>query len=93
MAVVVRLRREGRRNRPFFRIVVADRRAARDGEFLEAVGTYDPFLKEGGVHVKLDRIEFWRKQGAQMSDTVAHIVKAARNEQPAAQKEASPASS
>ncbi|CAB4244159.1 30S ribosomal subunit protein S16 [Methylacidimicrobium sp. AP8] len=92
MAVVVRLRREGRRNRPFFRIVVADRRAARDGKFLEAVGTYDPFLKEGGVQVKLDRIEFWRQQGAQMSETVAHIVKTAQRA-PTARKGDSPAAS
>ncbi|MDD4933284.1 MAG: 30S ribosomal protein S16 [Methylacidiphilaceae bacterium] len=80
MAVVVRLRREGRKNRPFFRIVVADRRAARDGKFLEAVGTYDPLLKEGGVHVKLDRVEFWRNQGAQLSETVARIVRTAPSE-------------
>ncbi|VVM08228.1 30S ribosomal protein S16 [Methylacidimicrobium tartarophylax] len=89
MAVAVRLRREGRRNRPFFRIVVADRRAARDGKFLEAVGTYDPVLKEGGVHVKLDRIEFWTKQGAQLSETVAQLVKRAPSEP--TEKEASPA--
>ncbi|MDD2676866.1 MAG: 30S ribosomal protein S16 [Methylacidiphilaceae bacterium] len=89
MAVAVRLRREGRRNRPFFRIVVTDRRAARDGKFLEAVGTYDPVLKEGGVHVKLDRIEFWRKQGAQLSETVAQLVKRAPSEP--TEKEASPA--
>ncbi|QSR85501.1 30S ribosomal protein S16 [Methylacidimicrobium sp. B4] len=92
MAVVVRLRREGRKNRPFFRIVVADRRAARDGKFLESVGTYDPVVKEGGVQVKLDRIEFWRKQGAQMSETVARIVKTAPSE-PAEKEEASPAAS
>jgi small subunit ribosomal protein S16 len=89
MAVAVRLRREGRRNGPFFRIVVTDRRAARDGKFLEAVGTYDPVLKEGGVHVKLDRIEFWRKQGAQLSETVAQLVKRAPSEP--TEKEASPA--
>ncbi|MGD9895774.1 MAG: 30S ribosomal protein S16 [Candidatus Methylacidiphilaceae bacterium] len=89
MSVVVRLRREGRKNRPFFRIVVADRRAARDGRFLEAVGTYDPLLKEGGVHVKLDRVEHWRKLGAQLSATVACLVKTAPSDPP--QKEASPA--
>ncbi|WP_020493969.1 30S ribosomal protein S16 [Verrucomicrobium sp. 3C] len=77
MAVVVRLRREGRRNRPFFRIVVTDRRAARDGKFLEAVGTYDPVLREGGVRVKLDRVEFWTQRGAQLSETVAQLVRTA----------------
>ncbi len=90
MAVVVRLRREGRKNRPFFRIVVADRRAARDGKFLEAIGTYDPVLKEGGVQVKHDRIEFWQKQGAQLSETVAQIVKTAPKE-PSEKAEAAPA--
>ena len=92
MAAVVRLRREGRKNRPFFRIVVADRRAARDGKFLESIGTYDPVRKEGGVQVKLDRIEFWTRRGAQLSETVRQLVKAAPRP-PAEKEEAAPAAS
>lgn len=84
MAVAIRLRREGNRNSPYYKVVVTDKRSPRDGKFIEIIGNYDP--KKTGVNytVKLDRIDHWVKNGAQMSDTVRSIVKKARTASPAA---------
>jgi small subunit ribosomal protein S16 len=78
MAVAIRLRREGTKNMPFFRIVVADSRSRRDGRYIEQVGHYDP-LKEG-KNFKLDlaRIEDWIGKGARPSETVASMILRAR---------------
>ena len=57
MAVVIRLRKEGKKNRPYFRVVVTDKLSPRDGRFLEMVGTYDPIGKNEGMKLKLDRID------------------------------------
>jgi small subunit ribosomal protein S16 len=78
MAVAIRLRREGTKNMPFFRIVVADSRSRRDGRYLEQVGHYDP-LKEG-INFKLDlsRITEWVGKGARPSETVASLIYKAR---------------
>jgi small subunit ribosomal protein S16 len=78
MAVAIRLRREGTRNRPYYKVVVADKRSPRDGKFIEIIGNYDP--KKTGTNYKVDlaRIDHWVKNGAQMSDTVRSIVKKAR---------------
>lgn len=73
--VVIRLSRGGTRNRPHYSVVVADRRMPRDGRFIEKVGTYDPLLEKGSIDLKLDRIEHWRKTGAQPSETVSHLIK------------------
>ena len=83
MAVKIRLRRMGNKNNPFFRIVVADSRSPTDGRFIETIGWYDP-MKKGDVSfkVKLDRVEYWRGNGAQVSDTVANLVKRAARMQP-----------
>jgi small subunit ribosomal protein S16 len=83
MATVIRLRREGTKNRPFFRIVATDSRMPRDGRFLELLGTYDP-LKEGANYtIKKERIEYWLSTGAKPSDTVRSILKRAHNAAPA----------
>ena len=71
--VVIRLTRKGRKKVPFYRIVVADSRMPRDGRFLENLGTYDPIKKE--VKMNLERIDYWVKVGAKMSDTVARLHK------------------
>ncbi|MCE7886315.1 MAG: 30S ribosomal protein S16 [Alphaproteobacteria bacterium PRO2] len=74
MAVVIRMSRGGRRNLPFYRIVVADSRFPRDGRYIERVGTYNPLLKTGDenrVQLVKDRIEHWLKQGAKPSERVA----------------------
>jgi len=78
MAVAIRLRREGTRNAPYYKVVVADKRSPRDGKFIEIVGNYDPKKTGTNYTVKLARIDHWVKNGAQMSDTVRSIVKKAR---------------
>jgi len=78
MAVVIRLRREGRKNRPFYRVVAADSRDKRDGKFLELLGSYDPKNAKDTVSLKLDRVEHWVKQGAKPSDTVKTLIKKAK---------------
>ena len=75
MAVSIRLRREGAKNSPYYKVVVADSRSPRDGKFIEIVGTYDPKKKDHNSALKLDRIEHWMSQGAQPSDTVRSLVK------------------
>jgi small subunit ribosomal protein S16 len=75
--VVIRLARGGAKKRPFFNIVVADSRLRRDGRFIERVGFYNPIAseKEEGLRLSLERISFWQERGAQLSDTVAGLVK------------------
>jgi small subunit ribosomal protein S16 len=88
MAVAIRLRREGALNRPYFKVVVADKRSPRDGKFIEIVGTYDP--KKAGMNstLKLERIEYWISKGAQPSDTVRSLIKKNKNPEAAAKKAA-----
>jgi small subunit ribosomal protein S16 len=74
MATVIRLTRGGRKNLPYYSIVVADSRMARDGRFLEKVGTYNPLLNKDDakrVTFNEERIKHWLSQGAQPSDRVA----------------------
>ena len=63
MAVSIRLRREGAKNRPYYKVVVADSRSPRDGKFIEIIGTYDPKKPDHNSTLKLDRIEHWISQG------------------------------
>src|ERR1700682_1557012 len=81
MAVSIRLRREGAKNRPYYKVVVADSRSPRDGKFIELIGTYDPKKPDHNSTLKLDRIDHWISQGAQPSDTVRSLIK--KNKQPA----------
>lgn len=77
MALAIRMSRGGRKNRPFYKIVVADKRYPRDGRFLEKLGTYDPLLPEGDekrVVLNLERIQYWIGQGAQPSDRIARML-------------------
>lgn len=78
MAVAIRLRREGTRNSPYYKVVVADKRSPRDGKFIEIIGSYDPKKEGTNYQVNLDRIDHWVKNGAQLSDTVRSLVKKAR---------------
>lgn len=75
MAVVIRLRQEGAKGRPVFRIVAADQRFPKEGRFLEILGTYDPQKGIKGATLKLDRVNAWIAQGAKPSDTVSSIIK------------------
>ncbi|RST30753.1 30S ribosomal protein S16 [Sphingomonas ginkgonis] len=80
MALSIRLARGGAKKRPYYRIVVADARAPRDGRFIEKIGTYNPLLaKDSPERVKLDaeRASHWLKAGAQPSDRVARFLDAA----------------
>jgi small subunit ribosomal protein S16 len=65
----------GAKKRPFYRIVVADSRAARDGRFIEVVGTYDPNQDPPEITIKKDRIDYWLGNGAQPSDTARGLLK------------------
>ena len=80
MAVAIRLSRGGNKKRPYYRIVVADSRSARDGKYLEQIGTYNPLLaKDDAARVKFDedRARYWLGVGAQTSDRVARFLDAA----------------
>jgi len=75
--VVIRLARGGAKKRPFYNVVVADSRNRRDGRFIERVGFYNPIAtaSEEGLRLAVDRISYWQERGAQLSDTVAGLVK------------------
>ena len=80
MSVKIRLARGGTKKRPYFRVVVADERAPRDGRFIEKVGTYNPLLAaDNAERVKLDleRIKHWLEKGAQPTDRVLRFLDAA----------------
>jgi small subunit ribosomal protein S16 len=90
MAVSIRLRREGARNRPYYKVVVADSRSPRDGKFIEIIGTYDPKKPEHNSTLKLDRIDHWISQGAQPSDTVRSLIKKNKKQSTSATPEVAP---
>lgn len=78
MAVAIRLRREGARNHPYYKIIVADQRSPRDGKFIEILGTYDPKVEGENWKIALDRAEYWVGVGARPSQTVNSIINKAR---------------
>ncbi|MCO4100754.1 30S ribosomal protein S16 [Gemmatimonas sp.] len=78
MAVKIRLRREGRKKTPMYRIVVADSKAPRDGRFIEILGQYQP--RNGGenaINLLVDRVNHWLDVGAQPTDTVRSLLRRA----------------
>jgi len=80
MALKIRLARGGAKKRPYYRIVVADSRAARDGGFIERLGSFNPLLpKDSEQRLKFDseRMQYWLKQGAQPTDRVAKFLASA----------------
>ena len=83
MAVKVRLARLGRKKKPFYRIVVANSEAPRDGKFLEVVGTYDPLKDPVEVSIKHERLKLWLDKGAKPTDTVKSLL--SKNPAPAAE--------
>lgn len=76
--VRIRLRREGAKDRPFYRIVVADQRARREGAFIDQIGYYDPLQDADGTKLDLEKAEEWLGKGAQPTETVRSIIKKAR---------------
>jgi len=75
--VKIRLTRMGAHKKPFYRIIVADSRARRDGPFVEIIGTYDPKKEPSEIKVDLERAKHWIGQGAQPTDTVTKLLKRA----------------
>jgi small subunit ribosomal protein S16 len=84
MAVAIRLKREGAKNRPFYKIVVADQRKPRDGKFIEIIGSYDPKKEGENFVLELDRAKYWVGVGARPSQTVGSIINKASKKAEAA---------
>ncbi|MEM7390737.1 MAG: 30S ribosomal protein S16 [Verrucomicrobiota bacterium] len=97
MAVKIRLKRMGRRNQSFYRVVAVDGRSSTRSSFLENLGWYDPQKAHGNYELKLDRIDHWVDNGAILSDTAKSLVRQAKaaapvvTEEPPAEEEAAPA--
>jgi len=97
MSVKIRLRRMGAKKRPFYRLVVADSRRARDGRFIETLGFYNPCVEPNELKIDAERAIYWLGVGAQPSDTVQALLKRqgvpmpASSKTPAEQTEAAPA--
>ena len=77
MAVKIRLRRVGAKKAPFYRVVVADSRFARDGRFIEEIGYYDPTKNPSIVKIDEEKAKQWLSNGAQPTDTVRELLKKA----------------
>jgi len=73
--LAIRLSRSGKKKRPFYRVVVTDKRRPRDGRFVEIVGTYDPLKKPAEIKLDADRIKYWLGCGAQPSNTVRSFLR------------------
>jgi small subunit ribosomal protein S16 len=71
----IRLSRVGKKKQPFYRVVVIDKRKARDGRFVEIVGTYNPLKNPPDVVLDVERVKHWLGHGAQPSDTVRSFIK------------------
>ena len=78
MAVKIRLARHGAKKRPYYRIVVADSRCPRDGKFIEEVGRYNPLVDPAMIKLDMEAVDQWLANGAQPTDTVAALIKTAR---------------
>lgn len=80
--VVIRLARGGAKKRPFYHVVVADSRTARDGRFIERLGFYNPIARGGEIRLKMDteRFQKWVDEGAQPSERVKSLAKQAAKE-------------
>jgi small subunit ribosomal protein S16 len=74
----IRLRRMGAKKAPFYRIVVAETKYARDGRFVEEIGTYNPLVDPAEVKIDLEKADDWMKKGAQPTDKVKSLIAKAR---------------
>lgn len=75
MAVKIRLKRMGAKKRPFYRLVVADSRAARDGAFIECIGYYNPIAEPAEIEIDEEKALDWLRKGAQPSETAKSLLK------------------
>ena len=73
--LMIRLSRIGKKKKPYYRVVVIDKRRPRNGRFVEIVGTYDPLKKPAEVKLDAERIKHWLGRGAQPSDTVRSFIR------------------
>lgn len=80
MAVKIRLARHGAKKHPYYRIVVADSRCPRDGRFIEEVGRYNPCSNPAMIQFDMEKVDRWLVSGAQPTDTVAALIKRARED-------------
>lgn len=82
MALKIRLQRHGASHRPFYRMVVTEASARRDGRFVEVLGTYDPqaVKPENALKIKIDRVDYWKSVGAKPTETVTSLIRKARRE-------------
>ena len=78
--VKIRLARHGAKKRPYYRIVVADARAPRDGRLIDEVGRYNPNTDPSMIQLDMEKIEKWIANGAQPTDTVARLIETARKD-------------
>ncbi len=72
--VKIRLQRQGKKKAPFYHIVVADSRKARDGKVIEQIGTYDPMTNPATINLDKEKVEKWIKNGAKPTDTVKKLI-------------------
>jgi len=72
--VKIRLRRMGRRNRPYYRVVVADSRSPRDGKFIDIIGHYDPLTDPATISIDEEKALTWLRSGARPTDTVRSLL-------------------
>ena len=72
--VVIRLSRGGSKGRPFFNVVVADKRVRRDGRFIESIGLYNPQTEPSTIEIDEERARKWLSEGAQPTDTVRNLL-------------------
>jgi small subunit ribosomal protein S16 len=91
LMVVIRLARGGAKKRPFYNVVVADSRRARDGRYVERVGYYNPMASQGEekLRIAMDRVAYWQGNGAQLSETVKRLVRQAGEAKPAGEPQES----
>ena len=75
--VKIRLRRMGAKKAPIYRVVVAESKYARDGRFIEEIGTYNPLVEPAEIKIDSERADYWIKNGAQPTDTVKSLLKKA----------------
>lgn len=73
--LAIRLTRMGAKKKPFYRIVVTEKRSKRDGRFIENVGYYDPCSNPANIKLNSERVNYWIERGAQPTDTVRNILK------------------
>jgi small subunit ribosomal protein S16 len=84
MSISIRLKKMGKKDQPFYRVVVADTLKKHEGDYLENLGWYNPLQQGDNYLLKQDRIDYWMSQGARVSDTVKSLVRKNRKRVPVA---------